>query len=70
MDKVQKKALAVDYMYRVDGKGFVKPWDAKPALKDIVDPIAHGKGGRKKRPDFSSRLIQRNINFFSFQRRL
>lgn len=43
MDKVTKKALAVDYRYRVDGKGFMKPWDAHPSLKKQHDPDAHGE---------------------------
>ena len=44
LDKVTKKALAVDNRYRVDGSGFIKPWSAKPELQALVDPVVHGEG--------------------------
>ena len=43
LEKVRNKAIAHEYRFRKDGKGFVKPWEVNPKLEEIVDPIAHKK---------------------------
>lgn len=48
MDKVHKKASAFEERFRKNGKGFVRPWEVKPELKSVIDPVAHVADDEKK----------------------
>jgi hypothetical protein len=39
--KVRNKATAFEERFRKNGKGFVRPWEVKPELKSVIDPVAH-----------------------------
>ena len=47
-DKVRQKAIAFEERYRKNGKGFVRPWEVKPELKSVIDPVAHVADDEKK----------------------
>ena len=48
LDKVRQKAIAFEERYRKNGKGFVRPWEVKPELKSVIDPVAHVADDEKK----------------------
>ena len=48
LDKVHRKATAFEERYRKNGKGFVRPWEVKPELKSVIDPVAHVADDEKK----------------------
>jgi hypothetical protein len=45
---VRQKAIAFEERYRKNGKGFVRPWEVKPELKSVIDPVAHVADDEKK----------------------
>jgi hypothetical protein len=45
---VRQKAIAFEERYRKNGKGFVRPWEVKPELKSVIDPVAHVADVEKK----------------------